>query len=457
MKYIVASLVLLMGTSLVGCSALVENNYIKDLPTLTPITIQKESDFITIKPALYFQDLRTLRLSVETRELTVPAGKRPEEIIISAMLEGPESQNLLPFGPSIALERVEVSEDISNVYLTSMEEHMDEHKFLLATAISDTLIDYTGVSYVCIFINGDILTIGGQPCGALSKSDGNIDNRYKEYRGKYDPIYMMEESARLKIPVVMYFISSGLLLPESRDVEFTYLEQGAGNVLKKVMNELAVGPLYKYNLMSCFRRDYDVFNNVRTAYSEQSRKLTLAFEGEPFIDVPLDQCLAVIYYTVVGIIPSVSSVEVKTDSQYGFMDREHAGEYLGESISLALPTENSLYRELRTVKQSTAKSLETYLHELLRDDEGNYSYAVFGEDISVEDILDVSVEGSVATVNLTRRALNLDRMSIYSIINTLCGVDGIRAVRFLADGNTVEKVGDIDLRYPIMSNPGIEK
>ena len=81
-----------------------------------------------------------------------------------------------------------------------------------------------------------------------------------------------------------------------------------------------------------------------------------------------------------------------------------------------------------------------------------------------DDILGIQVAGQTARVNLSanfyRCAQSLDpdaeRALIYCMVNTLCAMDSIRAVRFYVEGLAAETLaGTVYLKSPLLPNPGI--
>ena len=76
----------------------------------------------------------------------------------------------------------------------------------------------------------------------------------------------------------------------------------------------------------------------------------------------------------------------------------------------------------------------------------------------------MQVAGQIARVNLSanfyRSCQPLDpageRSVVYAMVNTLCQLDGISAVRFYVEGLSAETLaGNIYLKRPLMPNPGL--
>ena len=82
----------------------------------------------------------------------------------------------------------------------------------------------------------------------------------------------------------------------------------------------------------------------------------------------------------------------------------------------------------------------------------------------LEDLLGVEVSGRTARVNLSagfyRACQPLDavgeRSVVYAMVNTLCQLDSISAVRFYVEGMAAETLaGGIYLKSALMPNPGL--
>jgi len=88
---------------------------------------------------------------------------------------------------------------------------------------------------------------------------------------------------------------------------------------------------------------------------------------------------------------------------------------------------------------------------------------VFPAGVYYDDIPGVSLEDGIVSVNLSgnfyRQSQELDadreRAVVYSIVNTLCGLDGVTGVRFYIEGITAETLsGSIYLKSILLPNPG---
>lgn len=120
------------------------------------------------------------------------------------------------------------------------------------------------------------------------------------------------------------------------------------------------------------------------------------------------------------------------------------------------------------VSQSAAGYPRELLAELMKGpvvtDKKEISPA-FLSGISMDDVNTVYLAGDIAVVDFKSsvsekiKGINRDEevMMIYSIVNTMTNIEGIKRVQFLLDGERVESLGggSINVLDPLLRNPGI--
>ena len=117
------------------------------------------------------------------------------------------------------------------------------------------------------------------------------------------------------------------------------------------------------------------------------------------------------------------------------------------------------------MSRSAAISPRQILSEMiLAGHPGDGLMSVFPEGMLPEDILGVEVEDHIAVVNLSgafySRCQSLDsageRRLVYAMINALTELDGIRAVRFIVEGQSIDAmVQGICLKTALLPDPGL--
>lgn len=460
--------ILLLGLCLLllaGCTGLRENNSIADLPSLSPITYETGKDTRTVNPSLYFLDESTGRLVAESRELEISYMADGAELILEELLAGPSSSSLSPVLSGATLAGVEQTDECANVYVETEAALSSERMFTAAVAIADTMIDFTGVTYVTVFFNGEVMNIDGYAFGPLRKSDGNPSALYTEYRARYAE-NVEGRANTVELSVILYFVdpSGRLLLPEVRTVTVTN-----GDYVGSVLSALADGPRYKYELRAYLSKE----KLEATAYtvSEEDRQLGIQFEGDVFAGERSSSRnleAAGIFYTLAGVVPDTYRLVLKDDVNTYVMTRQVAAQYLGQNIRISLP--DSGMTSLLTIKRTVEADYDyyAYIAELMRgpiESDSVEVWPVFPENITMDDLNSIHVYENMAVVDFSAAffeqvdALSPERqyMLVYSIVNTLAATSNIRAVLFQADGGPVgELSGGISLSSPLMPNPGIE-
>ena len=455
-----------------GCTSLTENNDISNLPTLSPAESSEADVNQAVSVALYFPDKQTKKLSAEMREIEMQAGVNPGNLIIGALLRGPRESGLSSLGTDISVQNVEITDEVANVYFETNRAQEQEQKFILSSAAADTLIDYFGVKYVCVYINGDVLTIDGAPCGPLTKSDGNISALYQQYISKYSPFYVTDANQKREMNVVLYFAdpSGRYMRPEVRKITFE-----DENYMEAIMEQLALGPAYKYYLQNVVGGNFIPSQQMQVVDTGVQNRKYLSFTENPFPNATSDasQMLAIssVYYTFAGLLPDTERLTCEINDSPKVVTRQIANSYLGQSITIYFPNMDltSLDAVSRTVQQSKSNSLETYMEEIIRgpiDVDAEDIWPSFPEEITIDDVRSINVKGSMAIIDFSDNFLvQMEKMSekkkvllIYSIVNTFAGVENVKTVQFLIEGKKVQSVGgDLDLYSPFMPNPGIQK
>lgn len=454
-----------------GCSALQENNRISDLPELEQNAQQDMRTSETIRPSLYFYDSSAGKLSAEVREIELSFEEDAEEVVVKEILKGPKGEGLSAVAQDVTLDMIEVFDDCVNVYLDTSRAFSDEARFTMAVAVSDTMIDFTGKAYVSIFVNGEALSVGGRVCGPLTKSDGNVTALYNQYYAKFAHEYDNVTGDR-EMNVVLYFPdrSGTYLRSEVRSVTFS----PADNVIDKLIKELAEGPSYTYYLKPYLSKEKLAATEQSIIYNETIGQYSLMYDDDIFMDdVSHSKALEVagIYYTIAGMMPNCYRTVIESGTMFRMVTRRVAKEHLGGEIMLSLPDEkgSSLKSVSRTVQVSESGKMSSYIKELMRGpvsadrDEGIAS--AFPDGITISDLLGVTRVGSTAVVNLSQNfyevASRMDdwkqKLMVFSMVNTLTNISGIKTVRFLIDGKAAKDLGgSVNIESELMPNTGLQ-
>lgn len=458
---IVLSLVLIFS----GCSSLVENNDLTDLPEVIARQNTTESYFSVIRPSIYFIASDSTKLVAEVREIFLAQNDNAAIEIVANLLDGPRNQNLQN-PPKLRVIDVEMFSDTTNVYLKTDERLSSESAFYLAVQISDTLIDYFSITYACIFINDEVITIDGIPCGPLKKSGGDVSIAYKEYLARFSDVFTPAYEA-MSTDVAIYFVDSefNYIISEVRQVTFSDKDY-----VRKLIQELIAGPQIKQYLEPVLKPDAKWLEDMQIVLSDTGEHLFINFNSNPLRyesgDVSAELQLATIFKTVVNCLGTIKRITFKNGYKSYYFSDSVVKQYMGRRISLLFPTESMLAPEPHTVLEMNSRKLEIYVTELFgepNDLSGFGAKPLCDARLSDEMLISLTLRGTTAVLNFTPEfyelisAMPMKRisLSIFSIINTICQDSRVKTVQFLKNGQSVDKLGEIDLQYPLMPSPGL--
>ena len=467
---------------LTGCSMIKEDDPNQSSEYQTSQLMQEVdlTPSITISPVLYFLDETGKKLSAETRTLSVPQNERAETQIIKAMIDGPSSDILKPVVNGFSLDGVQLLPDVINVYLNLEDKNKAERQILTAKlAIAATLFDFSGVTYVNVYINGSQTAFQNLPSGTLQKSKNTLSEDLDKYE--------REASAQTAaLNVTLYFLdaSEQYLLPEVRTLSFESTQKE--NMIQVLVQEIISGPDDTYNHIPVVDKLVTdaLLNSVTIIPDEQNRNIAkLDFNKMPFAQTQTYQdggeiTAAALAMAITGFIPDIYGIQITVNSQEPLLQADSriftASEFsslLGNNILLYLP--NSTYTLLSSVNRMVGQNSAGYPAELLRElmkgpaaQDSSEVQPAFISGITMDDVNSVYLAGDTAVVDfkdsirekMSGISEKNEFIMIYSIVNTLTNINNIKRVQFLADGGRVEYLGDGNLLCvidPIIKNPGI--
>ncbi len=146
-------------------------------------------------------------------------------------------------------------------------------------------------------------------------------------------------------------------------------------------------------------------------------------------------------------------------------------QFLGNGIKLYFPKAGALalVQINRSVPQNDAGKIETCLRELLKgpkenESEGGNVLPITDSGIEMKDFLDVSKNGDTVILNVNinfqttckKMDEQTEYLMVYSLVNTITELTGVRRVQFLVEGNPVIEIGSsLDYSHPLLRNPGL--
>ncbi len=495
-------LALLFSASFIGCSSARE--YPAPLPesTATPPPITAGND-TSIELELYFPTQDNHTLSSEKRQLARPENVSRARSAIEALCEGPDSPTLEPAVPEgWAFSGMELSGDVCNIYFTG-NPVADDELLVLRAAAAATVYASEGIQYTDIYLNGMQPGYGGNPLGVLSPIDIPLDSYLSaiERDNTDSGIGQTSEANVLKTrKAQLYFadITGSLLLCDVR--ELSYKEQEHANiVIAALLGELAKGSLGSegrepvlpsdMRLIKCVMPEPEVASpsseepDIPLAASVRGEVVDLYFTN-PAEDIP-PIAYASIVYTVTGFWPWTEGVRIylddapvtlgsvlKNDDNDTIFSRADFSGMLGHTVTLLFPDQDGLglYPVLRCLPQSTAYDPLARLTALFT---GPADPGLPLSMLEEADVLDVSIQGNIAVINLkqgfyeklsafvesgvSRLPQNTRaQMTVFAMVNTLASIPGVNKVWLLENGERINKsINMLYLGNPLFYNPGL--
>lgn len=439
---------------------------------------------------LYYESDSGVELSSITRTVYVPAGGSLVETALAELFSSAgDQEHASPMPGDAALRSVELSGTLATVeVIVDMAGLQDDSELVaMFNAITNTLTGIYGVEAVNILVNSAPESVCGLPAGVLGHNDSSTAVAWARYQAEAAG-FLNNGQMALTRSVALYFPSSNgqWLLPNVREVSFQS-EDYASQLMLELISGTQEGGAYANFLSGGV--------SIMTAEPE----ISVSAAGERVLDVYLSgairdymllqglsewQLAGAITVTMCSFITGLDAVRVNIDGapitrlnirgQYkefgdGLMRRSDFSMYIGSAGTLYFSDgEGGLIKVSRAMSSKRAQSAYSLVTQLISgpssaDQDARQTMPV---GVSANDLLGVSVSDGVAVVNVSANFYRLcqmmdadnERLLVYSIVNTLCELSGISAVRIVIEGEQVETLSDsIYLMGELLPNPGIVK
>ena len=371
-----------------------------------------------------------------------------------------------------------------NLSLDAQNVQSEQELLSLVTAIGNTLLGIEGVRGVNVLIGNQSQSFGRLPSGIQTEIVPSVTAAYAQTQAERDHL-LNQGSMPVTRTATLYFptVEGRWLVPELRQVTFT-----SDDFALALIDALKAGPEEERCAVASIPAGVELMardSGVQTL-STGERVLTLSFSANlsnylAFSGLETWELAGSIALTVCSFLPELDGVRILVGGEPiagcaidgatltfedGLIRRADFANRVGSVATLVLSAGDGTLSPLRrAVSMRTALSPRSLLCELLdfRGDGDGLSFPA-PEEVTASDILGIQISGQVARVNLSGnfyrccQPMNADdeRAIVYCIVNTLCEMDGIRAVRFYVEGVSADTLsGGICLTQPLMPNPGI--
>lgn len=415
------------------------------------------------------------------------AGKSLPEAAVEALLSPSSGEemyfstgdtHMLSCEYACGIATVNLSIDARNV-------QSEQEELALLTAIGNTLLGIDGVRGVNVLIGGQSESFGQLPQGVQTEVIPSVTASYAQLLAEHDHL-LTDRAVPVTRTATLYFPTAvgGWLVPELREVSFD-----SDDYVGALIEALKAGPMEQTCAVASIPAGAELLdpNPKVETLSNGEHALTLNFSSTlanylAFSGLEIWELAGSLALTVCSFLPEIDAVRILVsgdpitvcqigDSIVRFDDGLiHRADFSGMIGSVATLYLADSFGALQPVKRAvstrSALSPRNLLSELFYYtdmDDGQLSFPV-PENVFAEDILGIQVSGRVARVNLSANFYrccqvldaSAERSVVYCMVNTLCAMDSIKAVRFYVEGVSADTMaGSIYLRSPLMANPGI--
>jgi len=442
----------------------------------------------SLRPALYFVQRGSNRLVAELRSIIVEDDESPVKNIVRQLITGPSDDALMGVAPEgVFVDRVEVSEDVANVYLISEYEIASRDKFLLKLALANTLADYLDIKYVNVFFNGLSDGFEGYPHPLQGTATGVWTDVYEGTLGRHIAASQENvgdsQSIGITIDTPLYFLdaSGEYLLPEASEISYTQ-----ETYLERIIQALADGPRNTYVHQASVTSELAV-NSYKFETIDNQEYLTIDFSVSPALSIYQTEAdevkaYASIVYTLTSFFPDLACINVLIagvpvttigdgmDVSDGITREDVSGSLAGGiTLYFGIKDTTLLMEVNRMVNEAQVWSANVRLYELIKGPqtgEGDDAWPCFPAGISEADILGTNVRQSTIEVNLSRNfklrcedmSANEEMLMVFAMVNTLTDMQGISTVQFFVEGEKTEALaGHLYFADLFIKNPGLEQ
>ena len=437
---------------------------------------------------LYYAMSDGTSFSAVTRSIHTEPGESLIEAAVNALLmPSPTGERLYFSTGDTHLLSSEFACGIVTVNLSIDARNVQSEQEMLAliTSIGNTLLGIDGVEGVSVLIGNQSESLCQLPLGIQTEIVSSIAASYAQLQAERD-YFLSEGTMPITRHAALYFPTEegNWLVPEMHELTFETNDY-AGALLEA----LKTAPANRTCATTAIPDGVELLDDepLVTTNAAGEHVLELNFSSTlanylAFSGLEIWELLGSITLTMCSFMPELDAVRILVNSDPiticemgdaivsfsdGLIRRSDFSARIGSIATLYLADVNNALLPVEcAVSMQSALSPRSLLMELF-EHAGNTGEEIrfpLSETVYPEDLLGIAVSDGIAYVNLSanfyRCCQNLDaideRNLVYSMVNTLCQLDEIKAVRFYVEGIAAETLaGNIYLRSPLMPNPGI--
>lgn len=420
------------------------------------------------------------------REITIFAGEDPLLRVLEELLEPSGAAELVSVAPgeTRVLDVARCGDFVTvNLSLDAAAVQSEAEILMMYTAITNTLSGIEGIKYVNVLIGARQERVCSLPTGVLSANATGATAMWAQYQAEAERLSL---GGQIERAAAIYFPSANAqrVIPEIRALNFT-----AGEYALTLLSAIISGT----DNTACVSFFSDIENVISApplihVNNAGERVLDVYLTGAAYDTARLRgveewQIAASLVMTLTSFIPeldcvclfvdgaALTEINIRGDMRSltdGLMYRADFAAHVGAIATIYLSDgKGGLTSVKRAMSPARARSPHSLMLQLVSGPApGESAFAAFPVGVSASDMLGVEISGGTAIVNLSANFYRLcqtltrerEAIVIYSIVNTLCSLDGVSGVKLLIEGRAVETLSDvIYLKSPLIFNPGIIK
>ena len=422
-----------------------------------------------------------------TRSIETASGESLIDTAVNALLTpSPNGEKFYFSTGDTHLLSSELACGIATVNLSMDARNVQNEQEMLALTVSigNTLLGIDGVKGVNVLIGGQSESFCQLPFGLQTEVITSIAGAYAQLQAEQNH-FLSGGSMPITRRAALYFPTdeSVWLVPEIHEITFY-----SGNYAAALLESLKTAPANRTCATTAIPDGVELLDKapaIRTL-SNGEHVLELNFSSTlanylAFSGLEVWELVGSIAMTMCSFIPELDAVRILVNNEPitvcelgdsltvfpdGLIRRSDFSSRIGSIATLYLSDESSTLLPVEcAVSMKSALSPRSLLAELFSHSgkKGGAAFPV-SESLYPEDILGVCVSDNIAEVNLSANFYRIcqalseaaERNVVYAMVNTLCRLDGIRAVRFYIEGLSADTLaGNIYLKSPLMPNPGL--
>ncbi|MEG1548753.1 MAG: GerMN domain-containing protein [Clostridia bacterium] len=500
-KFAAVPVLLIMCACMAGC--ITNNNEYPPQLTLSdampPAVPTEHSSF---EASLFFVSEYGKLLTPERRTVVCSVDSSRPASVIEALIAGPDSpEKFTPSMPQgVKLDRIELSGNVCNVYISGQNVLVASEWLTARAAVAATLYAVEGIPSINLYYNGMEPGYDGNAIGVAVPISESLEVYLNNVRHEYEMLNQVGisyEDSYVTRNVTLYFADVGNRLLIANNVDLNYNAGTSRDELVKLLVTELMESNADQNLESVMPDDLTFAEEPQvhdTGVTDVEKKQLPTSEpsendDESVISVVFDRpeqqyderlMCGAITMTLTGYIPNVQGVRISLRESDGtitplydgdYFTREDFKNYVGHYAYIAYPDAEGtlLYRVPRAMPGFDVYDAKKRLAEFFK---GPAKPGVMFPLFSEADALDVYVTDDIAVVNWSdgfkNKLLNMldtgesslpkdkiERMFIYSVVNTLTELPGVKRVWMLENGKKLGMIDDIYLGNALLRNPGI--